>query len=152
LSIAAVTLAALVHPMADAEGAGNPYCDTKKLRDSPSPDGARPGLDVRLTLPRKSFQAGDVVSPWLINRGTVTVTFGVFYRVDRYVGRRWKRVGGVSTGIHIAFISQPGDRASCWDWQVPSKARPGPYRFVLDMEPLSDTDLITRKIEFRVRQ
>jgi hypothetical protein len=90
--------------------------------------------DVRLALPTSQFRPGDTVSPWLENRGTESLFYGLGYAVERSIGTAWERVPLPFDAFPaIGLGTGPGGAASCWNYPIPADASPGRYRFLIDL-------------------
>jgi hypothetical protein len=91
--------------------------------------------NLRLALPTAQVRPGEVVSPWLENRGTESLFYGLGYAIERWNGSAWEPVPLPFSAVPaIGLGTGPGRAASCWSYQVPSDATPGRYRFVLRLD------------------
>ena len=93
------------------------------------------GPEVGLAVERANARPGGAAFARVENRSEERIEFGVEYRVQRFVGGKWRRAPGAPHGpwIQIALLLAPGHSGSCMRYVVPEEAPPGRYRFSRDL-------------------
>lgn len=98
----------------------------------------QPSLDVDLIL-NETYRRGELVRPWLVNRGVGFLFFGLGKAIEYWDGATWTappvKFPGVGGPIPaIGLTAGPGETRSCWGTTIPADATPGTYRFRTDVD------------------
>ena len=91
---------------------------------------------ARLGIESGTYLAGETVYARVENYGTIFVTFGVPYSVERYDGSTWARAPESPKGPWILplLLAQSGYTGECLGFRSPVSMPPGLYRIVKGVE------------------
>jgi hypothetical protein len=108
---------------------------------------------VQLSLNGSSFRPGESIDATLENRGTEMLRYGLGYTIESFDGATWSRssIDPPQPVLAIGLSSGPGEKASCWTFQIPPDAPSGLYRFAWSGEALipGASPARARKLEFQ---
>jgi hypothetical protein len=101
----------------------------------------RPTLDTGISLNKTSFYPGETLVATLENRGTEALSYGLGYAIESFDGMGWGRAPISPSGPvpAIGLGTGPGEKSTCWSFQIPANAEARPYRFAWSGEATRST-------------
>lgn len=88
-------------------------------------------LDVRLALSDHSLSVDDRLRWRLENFGTLAVSYGLQFGIERYDGASWVDAGLAPKSFpEVGFVTGGGGASQCQAFRVPLNAQPGKYRLI----------------------
>jgi hypothetical protein len=102
-----------------------------------------------LELSSDRVPPGGRLEATVVNRGTVTLEYGLRYELARWDGEQWQPVELPGPWPAVAFTAEPASRGEPREIEVP--ARPGTYRLVKELTPATEqADAVRVPAQFHV--
>lgn len=95
-----------------------------------------------LTLNDASFQPGQTVLATATEQGVGWISVADLYTIESYDGSTWSRasISPSQVSLLVGTLLGPGEKGTCWSFQIPFSASPGLYRFAVAGSALRHTE------------
>ncbi len=105
-------------------------------------------LDVRLGLSASSYRGEEIVYGRIENYGTLRVSYGAAYVIERYDGLGWSEAPeSPRVFIRPLYSADLGMTGRCFDFKIPAEMPSGLYRMSKQVEGSSGPVALTAEFE-----